>query len=60
MSEHYFDINLCTLRQLSSEIGVILCVLPLILRVFFFHLFPMLTFKFRNNQIRFLLLPPIR
>ena len=37
MSKLYFDIKFGTLGQLSSEIGVILCVLPLDIRDFFIY-----------------------
>ena len=52
MSEHYFDIKFRTLGQLSSKIGVILCVLPLDFAQFFSFISNVFI---RNNQIRFLL-----
>ena len=54
MSWHYFDIKFGTLGQLSSELGVIFCVLPLDFpRFFSFISYVFITIQEKSNKISF-------
>ena len=59
MSKHYFEIKFATLGQLSTEISVIVYVLPLDFSIIF-HLFIMALSNVMNIRIPLFSYLPIR
>ena len=60
MSKDYYEIKFVTLGQLSSEISVIVQVLPLDFSTFYFHLFIKVLSNVMNIRIDLFSYLPIR